>query len=587
MSLELVILKQPPSADIPEPRKMFREQGGTIGRASDNAWVLPDPDRFVSSRHATISYEHGDYVLTDTSTNGVYHNGSHEPLGTGNQVKLADGDILTFGEYEIRVDIFGENDLMGAGGEAAPTPSNKAMDFDQWLDEPQPQQPQYDSWSSPKPAGGDPSSSLDDLLGSGAQGVVGEDSLLSSDPASLDPLAALDKASGAHELPVEKDDLSWLQPGKAKQQRDSDFDSMGDNVPADAQRMDVPRPVQDPDLPPPNRASTIPEDWDDLLEGIEPSEGAHLQVNKQVEPEPPLPEGVTKPSTDDIPPEYDRLIEPKPDDPLAYEKKKMAQENAKLDDLLGGLNKPSQQKNDAVDEKAQVKQAKPVQPKQPPKPKVEVKPEAAQKPVPPKLKATPMSGTDAEQLLQLLGLNPDLVPEEIKHDLLPITADIVKNCLAGLMQLLIARSTIKNELRMAMTTIQPKENNPLKFSVSAQEALENMLIKQNGAYMQPMEAIRDAYDDLSQHQLAVIAGMRAAFNHLMARFDPDLLEQRFDKEKTSGSLLASKKGKYWDKYIEFYRNVVSQSDDSFQNLFGDDFSEAYEEQLRQLKSTKR
>jgi type VI secretion system protein len=27
----------------------FDEQGGTIGRALDNDWILPDPDRYISS----------------------------------------------------------------------------------------------------------------------------------------------------------------------------------------------------------------------------------------------------------------------------------------------------------------------------------------------------------------------------------------------------------------------------------------------------------------------------------------------------------------------------------------------------------
>ncbi|HHN3913512.1 TPA: FHA domain-containing protein, partial [Pseudomonas aeruginosa] len=43
----------------------------TIGRGPDNDWVLPDPERLVSSRHCTILNRDGVYYLTDTSTNGV------------------------------------------------------------------------------------------------------------------------------------------------------------------------------------------------------------------------------------------------------------------------------------------------------------------------------------------------------------------------------------------------------------------------------------------------------------------------------------------------------------------------------------
>ncbi len=47
------------------------ETDGTIGRTVDNDWVLPDPERFISSRHAAISYEGGRYFINDRSTNGI------------------------------------------------------------------------------------------------------------------------------------------------------------------------------------------------------------------------------------------------------------------------------------------------------------------------------------------------------------------------------------------------------------------------------------------------------------------------------------------------------------------------------------
>ena len=35
--------------------KVFDHQGGSIGRQEGNDWTLPDPDRFLSTRHATVS----------------------------------------------------------------------------------------------------------------------------------------------------------------------------------------------------------------------------------------------------------------------------------------------------------------------------------------------------------------------------------------------------------------------------------------------------------------------------------------------------------------------------------------------------
>jgi predicted component of type VI protein secretion system len=85
--------------------RVFDEEGGTIGRSLQNDWILPDPDRYISGRHATIDYKGGIYYLIDTSSNGVYVNGDCEPIGKGNPRRLFNGDVLRFGDFEITVSI--------------------------------------------------------------------------------------------------------------------------------------------------------------------------------------------------------------------------------------------------------------------------------------------------------------------------------------------------------------------------------------------------------------------------------------------------------------------------------------------------
>ncbi len=85
--------------------RVFSVHGGTIGRASDNDWVLPDPDRYISGRHAGIDYRDGAYYLRDTSTNGVYVNQSDQPVGRGTPIRLHDGDELRMGDYVFRASI--------------------------------------------------------------------------------------------------------------------------------------------------------------------------------------------------------------------------------------------------------------------------------------------------------------------------------------------------------------------------------------------------------------------------------------------------------------------------------------------------
>jgi type VI secretion system protein len=85
--------------------KEFGQNGGTIGRSLESDWVLPDGQRFLSSRHASIDYRSGSYYIIDTSTNGVYINGSDEPVGRGNPQRLFSNDRIRIGEYEVEVEI--------------------------------------------------------------------------------------------------------------------------------------------------------------------------------------------------------------------------------------------------------------------------------------------------------------------------------------------------------------------------------------------------------------------------------------------------------------------------------------------------
>lgn len=83
----------------------FGEDGGTIGRSLRNDWTLPDPDNFISGRHATIDYQGGIYYLADISSNGVYINDEDEPVGKGNPRRLFNGDRLRMGDFEMLVTI--------------------------------------------------------------------------------------------------------------------------------------------------------------------------------------------------------------------------------------------------------------------------------------------------------------------------------------------------------------------------------------------------------------------------------------------------------------------------------------------------
>jgi type VI secretion system FHA domain protein len=165
---------------------------------------------------------------------------------------------------------------------------------------------------------------------------------------------------------------------------------------------------------------------------------------------------------------------------------------------------------------------------------------------------------------------------------------ILRVVVSGMMDVLQARQRIKEEFDMRQTIFRPADNNPLKFSANVDDALHNLLVKRNAAYLGPVDAFADAFEDLRNHQLAMLAGMRVAFEAMLAESDPDRLQEEFDRQLAKVSLpLMPAKLRYWDLYRERRREIVKDPEAAFAELFGEEFARAYEEQFRTLKAQRR
>ena len=194
------------------------------------------------------------------------------------------------------------------------------------------------------------------------------------------------------------------------------------------------------------------------------------------------------------------------------------------------------------------------------------------------MSADPPCAADFSTVLAGAGLDPASVTPEIARDF----GQILRVVVSGVMDVMRSRQQIKDEFRMRMTRFRAAENNPLKFSANVDDALHNLLVKRNPAYLPPVEAFEDAFADLRHHQIAMLAGMRVAFESMLAVFDPDRLQQEFDRQLSKG--LVPAKLRYWDLYREKRQEIIKDPEASFRRLFGDEFARAYEDQLKQLKA---
>lgn len=198
-------------------------------------------------------------------------------------------------------------------------------------------------------------------------------------------------------------------------------------------------------------------------------------------------------------------------------------------------------------------------------------------------------GSGLASILMAAGLDPASAHAAAAAPELPaVLGALLGVVVQGMLDVLKARSEIKSQFRVPMTMMRPVENNPLKFSANAVQALQNLLVARNPAYLGPVEALGEGFQDLKAHQIAMIAGIRAAFDSMVQRFDPDELAARFEKRLKRGSLISIPgKGRYWEMYRDLFEEWTQDADVNFQRLFGENFARAYEEQMRRLTTAGR
>jgi len=546
MKLMLSIALCPAGCNMEGQTHQFDMTGGSFGRAPDNSWVLPDPSRYVSSRHGCIRFENNQFLLIDESTNGIYLNGGSLPLGAAQQSVLKNGDLLVFGDYQIQVNIEETTNIPSSESSSKvdasplnviPAPSSSVLvdDLDKWLE------PSTPAFVPATPAQASINISSSPLV----QSVDSIDLGLKED--EKDPLALLGVVKQAASVP------SGSSSGSLT-------DLLGETPSLDRQMMKVP--------------NVIPDDWDELLGG----HSSGQIESKQAEPielaPPSFPNKIVEPVQLD--PDKTAYIKPvassETETETETETEPKAPEELALSELL---STPPEQLQ--TDQSAEL-----------PDQTLDVQVEAELVPSPASqalanevsVERQSFQADGGAELAKALGL--ERLSANQKNVLNETVANTVKETVAGMMRTLRARSEIKSEFRMNMTTIQSAENNPLKFSVTPEDAIENMFAKQGKAYLSPIDAMNDGFADISEHQVALFDAMRAAYEHILGQFDPSVLARKFEKTK-SKRFLGSGKGKNWDAYQALFEEYKEDNELTFKRLFGEVFADAYERRMHSLK----
>ena len=162
---------------------------------------------------------------------------------------------------------------------------------------------------------------------------------------------------------------------------------------------------------------------------------------------------------------------------------------------------------------------------------------------------------------------------------------ILRAAIEGIMMLTLARAELRKEFGTEeRTMVAARDNNPLRMMSDAREAMDFLFDPgdRTDGFLEPVQAVGDACQDLRAHELALIAGMRAAVLGVLRRFDPPAIERELDKS-VKGFSVASRKAQLWDGFVAQYAKLSREAQENFNKSFGRDFMGAYQVELRRLK----
>jgi type VI secretion system protein ImpI len=164
-------------------------------------------------------------------------------------------------------------------------------------------------------------------------------------------------------------------------------------------------------------------------------------------------------------------------------------------------------------------------------------------------------------------------PDEVAEQLGALMRLVAEN----MQQLLSARVQAKRLARSAShTMIEAIDNNPLKFSPSADDALRIMFGPPTKSYLDARRAFEQSFDDLKTHQIKTYAAMQHALRRLVADLDPQAIDRDTEADRGIAAMVGSRKAKLWDAYLTRWQAKARRHEGGLVDVFMDYFAEAYD-----------
>ncbi len=189
-----------------------------------------------------------------------------------------------------------------------------------------------------------------------------------------------------------------------------------------------------------------------------------------------------------------------------------------------------------------------------------------------------------DAFLRGAGISEMTVANGLTPDFMETIGMLLGASIEGTFSLMSSRASGKREVNAEATMVVVRNNNPLKFLPDSRSVLMQMLRKKMPGFMAPQEAIEDAFADLEAHQKGTTAGMHGVIKILLARLDPQPIEDAAPRPALLEKLMPPKRmTDMWQQAKANHTRISRDHQPHFQNSFGAAFLSAYDAEIERIK----
>lgn len=195
--------------------------------------------------------------------------------------------------------------------------------------------------------------------------------------------------------------------------------------------------------------------------------------------------------------------------------------------------------------------------------------------------ASPPAAADGLAFVRAFAQGSGLPEAALQHHdpiaLAQLLGGLMRLTVEDLKQLLAARFEAKRLVKSgSQTQIQMLDNNPLKFTPSAEDALKIMFGPPTRGYLDAPRALKQSFADIKAHQVDTYAAMQAAVRELTDDFDPQQIDAALGREGGLSALVGSRKAKAWEVFVARWRAKTLRQDNGMLGAFMAYFSKHYD-----------